>query len=64
MLDAATDQTSAEEGELQREAYNAAFLTKAIESAKAHCYVAMQAGGACKPPKLDWAELHRAQVGV
>ena len=34
MLDVATDQTSAEEEESQREAYNAAFLTKAMNRPK------------------------------
>jgi hypothetical protein len=44
--------------------YDAAFLAQAIEAAKARCYEAMQSGGICNPPRLDWTELHRVQVGV
>jgi hypothetical protein len=44
--------------------YDATFLAQAIQTAKAHCYEAMRGDGTCRPPKVDWAEIHRVQVGV
>jgi hypothetical protein len=44
--------------------YDASFLAGAVQAAKARCRKAMCADGRGMPPKVDWAEIHRAQVGV
>lgn len=45
-------------------AYDAAFLSEAIQAAKARCDAAMRADGRRTPPRVNWAEIHRVQVGV
>jgi hypothetical protein len=44
--------------------YDAAFLAGAVQTAKARCYAAMCADGRSTPPRVDWAEFQRVQVGV
>jgi hypothetical protein len=44
--------------------YDAAFLSEAIQAAKRGWYEVMCRDGRSTPPKVDWAEIHRVQVGV
>jgi hypothetical protein len=45
-------------------AYDAEFLVDAVETAKARCYETMTAVGSQSGAPINWAEMHRAQVGV
>jgi hypothetical protein len=45
-------------------AYDAEFLTDAIQATKARCYETLTARGGGARPGVDWAELQQAQVGV
>ena len=45
-------------------AYDADFLSDAIQVAKARCYDAMIACGATSAPYINWAEIQSAEVGV
>jgi hypothetical protein len=44
--------------------YDAACLAEAIQATKGRCYDAMRGDGRSTPLKVDWAEIHRVQVGV
>jgi hypothetical protein len=44
--------------------YDAAFLSEAIEVAKRGWYESMRRDGGSSPLKVDWAEIHRVQIGV
>lgn len=45
-------------------AYDADFLSQAIQTAKARCYEALVARGVRSPSQTDWAAVHRAEIGV
>jgi hypothetical protein len=45
-------------------AYDAEFLTDAIQAAKARCYESLTADGRSTPPAVNWAEVQQVQVGV
>jgi len=44
--------------------YDADFLIEAIQTTKARCFETMTDGGAKKASAVNWAEIHRAEVGV
>jgi len=44
--------------------YDADFLVEAIQTAKARCLETLTDGGAKKAPTVNWAEIHRAEVGI
>jgi hypothetical protein len=44
--------------------YDTDFLIDAIQEAKARCDQRMSAGGTTLAPRIDWAEIQRAQVGI
>jgi hypothetical protein len=47
-------------------AYDAEFLVDAVQTAKARCYETMIAAGSQRGAgaPINWAEIHRAEVGV